>query len=359
MPARRQAPSHVYAVVMAGGVGSRFWPRSRRRRPKQFLAVGGRRTLLQETVDRLSGIVPIDRVLVVAPDELVGLIREQLPKLPRGNLVVEPAARGTAACIALAGACVARRDPNAVMAIFPADHVIDDRARFQAALRRALATAEAQPTLVTFGVKPSRADTAYGYIQVGARLAGGRPRVFRVKGFREKPDGKTARRYVEAGHLWNAGIFVWRADVLRAGFARHAPAIAKVMDGYRSGRRGEAVRSYRRLPIVAVDRALLEKASNVAVVEATFGWSDVGSWDAVADVLTKDARGNAVRGPTVVIDSSDTLLFGHGRLIVAVGVDDLVVVDSPDAILVCRKSRSQDVRRVVEALAHTPYRSLL
>jgi mannose-1-phosphate guanylyltransferase len=362
MTSSRRAPTQAYAVIMAGGIGTRFWPRSRRRRPKQFLAIRGSRTLLQETVERLKGLIPLDRIFLVAPRDLAPLIREQLPKLPRANLIIEPAARGTAACIALAAAVLARRDPNAVMAVFPADHVIDDRRRFQAALRRAFATAEKHRSLVTFGIKPDRPDTGFGYIERGGQLGRERPRVFTVAGFREKPDARTARRYVAGGHLWNSGIFVWRADVLRDAFVRHAPPIAKVMDmigSTGSRRRSAAERSYRRLAVAAVDRAIMEKAPNVAVVEATFDWSDVGSWDALADVWGKDAHGNARRGPALTIDSRDTVLFAQGRLIAAVGVDDLIVVDSPDAILVCRKSRSQDVRRVVEMLAHTGFRSLL
>ena len=361
MPSRIRASSHAYAVIMAGGIGSRFWPRSRRRRPKQFLAIRGSRTLLQETVERLKGLVPLDRVLLVAPRDLAPLIREQLPRLPRANLIIEPAARGTAACIALAGAILARRDADATMAVFPADHVIDDRAGFQAALRRAFETAEKRRSLVTFGIKPDRAETGYGYIERAKALDRGWPRVFAVAGFREKPDARTARRYVAAGHLWNSGIFVWRADVLREAFEHHAPEIAEVMGRIEAeGPRSRvANRHYRGLPGAPVDRVILEKARNVAVVEATFGWSDVGSWDAVADVWGKDERGNARRGPALTIDSRDTVLFAQGRLIAVIGVDDLVVVDSPDAILVCRKSRSQDVRRVVEALAHTSFRSLL
>jgi mannose-1-phosphate guanylyltransferase len=346
---------------MAGGLGTRFWPQSRRHLPKQFLTIAGRRSLLQETVDRLRGVVPNERILVVAPRDLVALIRRQLPRLPSPNLLVEPSARGTAACIALAGAAVARRDPDAVLGVFPADHVIDDRDRFRAALRRGIEVAAARRLLVTFGVKPDRAETGYGYVRLGPALVAGPPRVLRVNGFREKPDDATARRYVAAGHLWNAGIFVWRTDVLYEAFARHAPAVAAVMDAIRlHGIGGRGVeRRYRRLAPAPVDRAILERADNVAVVEATFGWNDVGSWAALADVWGKDARGNAQRGPTLLVDGSDTLLLARDRLIAVVGVDDLVVVDGGDAILVCRRSRSQDVRKLVEVLGHTRFRGLL
>jgi mannose-1-phosphate guanylyltransferase len=347
---------------MAGGVGTRFWPHSRRRRPKQFLALDGGRTLLQETARRLRRIVPWTRIVVVAPRDLAPLVRRQLPALPRGHLVIEPAARGTAACLALAAAWIARRDPAASMAVFPADHAIRSVARFQHSVQRGFEIAEAEDCLVTFGVPPTGPETGYGYIETGATLRSGAPRVDWAARFVEKPDRATAQRFLEAGrYLWNSGMFVWRVAVLRAALERHAPQLARVLDEFSAGRRGTAAavrRRYQRLPAVSIDVALMEGAERVAVVVATFDWNDVGSWAAIPVLWGTDRSGNASRGRALLIDCQDTLVHGATRLVAVVGARDLVVVDSPDAVLVCPRSRAQEVRRIVDALAGGPYRRL-
>jgi len=339
---------------MAGGVGTRFWPLSRRRRPKQFLAIDGTRTLLQATADRLRGVVPPARLLVVAPAGLAPLVRRQLPVLPRQNLVIEPAARGTAACIALAAAWIARRDPTASMSVFPADHVIADAARFRRCVDRAFAIAETAQCLVTLGIPPTSAETGYGYVEVGAALQRGTPAVNWVSRFIEKPDRARAARFLVSGrHLWNAGMFVWSVPVLRAALRRHAPAVSRVMERLiHPGRAAAAAaRAFRRLPVESIDVALMERAGRVAVVGATFDWSDVGSWAAMAALWGADGSGNASRGDALLVDCDDTVVWGGTRLVAVVGGHDLVVVDSPDAVLVCSRSRSQEVRRVVDALA--------
>jgi mannose-1-phosphate guanylyltransferase len=351
-----------YAVIMAGGVGTRFWPHSRRRRPKQFLALDGGRTLLQETARRLRGLVPWSRIVVVAPRELAPLVRRQLPALPRGHLVIEPAARGTAACLALAAAWIARRDPAAAMAVFPADHAIRSLAGFRRSVERAFEIAAGYDCLVTFGIPPTGPETGYGYIETGAALRRGAPRVDWAARFVEKPDRATAQRFLEAGrYFWNSGMFVWRVAVLRAALERHAPQLARIMDDFSSGRRGTAAaarRAYQRLPPVSIDVALMERAERVAVVVATFDWNDVGSWAAIPALWGTDRAGNASRGRALLIDCRDTLVHGATRLVAVVGVHDLVVVDSPDAVLVCPRSRAQAVRRIVDALAGGPYRRL-
>lgn len=343
---------------MAGGAGTRFWPRSRQRLPKQFLAIASRHTMLQETVRRLADIVPLRRTLVVASAPFAPLIRKQLPRLPEANLLIEPAARGTAACLALATERIADMNPEASMAVFPADHVITDRDRFHRVLRRGFETAEDERCLVTFGVVPTHAETGYGYIQVGSRLRSTRPRVHWAKRFHEKPKLQVAERYVKDGrYFWNSGMFVWRIDVIREAFARHAPQIALVL-----GARTDAKaldRSYRRLASLSIDVAVMERSERVAVVEADMGWSDVGSWAAMAGLWGTDSDGNAERGRTMVIDCRNTVVFGADRLVAVVGADDLIVVDSPDALLVCPKSKAQDVRRIVAALTHSRQKELL
>jgi mannose-1-phosphate guanylyltransferase len=348
---------------MAGGSGTRFWPLSRRRRPKQFLPIEGTRTLLQATAGRLHGLVPPAHVLVVAPAELAGLVREQMPALPRQNVLIEPAARGTAACIALAAAWIARRDPGASMSVFPADHVIAHTAGFRRSIERAFTTAESAPYLVTVGIPPTHAETGFGYVEVGTVLQRRPPCVNRVARFIEKPDQATAGRLVASGrHLWNAGMFIWSVPVLRAALRERAPSVSAVLERLiHPGRAGAAAwRAFRRLPVESIDVALMERAAQVAVVRATFDWSDVGSWAAMAPLWGADQAGNATRGDALLIDCADTVVWGGAsRLVAVVGGQDLVVVDSPDALLVCRRSRAQEVRRVVDALARGRHRRLL
>jgi len=348
--ARRATPPR-YAVIMAGGAGTRFWPLSRARRPKQFLSLDGRQTLLQQAATRLRGVVPDDHVLVVAPPALAALVRRQLPALPRRNLVLEPSARGTAACLALAAAHVARRDPAALMAVVTADHIIRDRRAFRACFARAFAVAAADASLVTFGIPPSGPETGFGYVRLGAALVSARPRVFRAIRFVEKPDARTARRFVAARRwLWNAGMFAWQGEVFRAALAAQAPAVARAADALARRDTPAARRAYARLAPLPVDVAVMEKAPRIAVVEATFDWNDVGSWAAMPAVWGADAAGNTRRGDALLIDCRNTIVHAEGRLVTVLGAEDLVVVDTSDVLLVCPRSRAQEVRRVVAAL---------
>ncbi len=349
------ARAHRYAVIMAGGIGSRFWPHSRRNRPKQFLPVQGRFSLLEDTVRRLRGLIDADKVFVVAGPEFRALIRRHLPSLAAENLIVEPAARGTAACLALAASVIERRDPDGVMAVFPADHVISPHSRFHRSVRAAFATAEAERCLVTFGIRPTGPSTGFGYIEVGAVQKRARPQVFWATRFVEKPDVATARRYLRTGkYLWNSGMFVWRVDVLRAAIERYEPAIARVLDSMNaSSGRGAARgrREFAGLRSVSIDVAVMEKSDRVAAVAGDFEWNDVGSWAAMESLWPIDENGNAARGEVLQIDCRNTIASSADRLVAMVGVDDLVVVDSPDAILICPKSRAEEVRRIVGALA--------
>jgi len=349
---QRRATRPRYAVIMAGGAGTRFWPLSRARHPKQFLRLDGRRTMLQESAHRLRGVVPPAHVLVVAPPALARLVRQQLPDLPRANLILEPAARGTAACLALAAAHIARRDGEALMAVVTADHVIRDRVRFRACMQRAFAVATEDASLVTFGIRPSAPETGFGYVQLGEPLETQVPRVYRAVRFVEKPPLATARRFVASRRwLWNTGMFAWGVDVFRTALLAHAPAAARVADVLARRATPAARRAYGRLPALPVDVAVMERAGRIAVVEATFDWSDVGSWAAMPGLWGADAAGNARRGAALLVDCRGTVVYGGTRLVAVLGADDLVVVDTPDAVLVCPRARAQEVRRVVAALA--------
>ena len=339
-----------FAVVMAGGTGTRFWPRSRRRMPKQLLRITGPRTLLQETVHRLRGLIPPAQILVVTHRDHAAEVRRQLPQVPAANVLVEPVGRNTAPCLALAALAIAERAPTATFVSLPADHTIADPARFRATLVEAFGWAARARAPVTLGIVPTGPETGYGYIRVGERLGG---HACRVRAFVEKPPLAQARRFVDSGdYLWNSGMFVWRVDVLLALVDEHLPALGDALRPAmrHSGRRRTAAitRAYRRLTPISIDYGIMERAKNVIVVRADFGWSDVGSWAAVADVR-RDRRG-APQAPVVAVDAAGYVVFNPERLVALVGVDDVIVVDAPDAVLICRRDRAQDVRRVVEEL---------
>ncbi|MBI4514861.1 MAG: mannose-1-phosphate guanylyltransferase [Deltaproteobacteria bacterium] len=356
---------------MAGGAGTRFWPLSRRARPKQLLPIASERTMLQDTVARIAPLVPPARIVVVTGHEHAAAVRQQLPLLPARNILVEPIGRNTAPCIALAAEWIHRQEPDSAMAVLPADHAIRNPAGFRRTVRRAFAVAEQANALVTLGVLPTRPETGYGYIKTGVAADRGRPQLSWVAEFREKPDARRARRLVASGrYLWNAGIFVWRTAVIRAALERHLPALAAAVAKLtaRWPRSGGSIRlaAYRQLPSVSIDVGVMEPAAaapahgtRVAVVAADFGWSDVGSWAALAELWGHDGAGNAVRGNAVLVDTTATTVYGDKRLVALLGVHDLVVVDTPDALLICPAARAQEVRAVVAKLERQGQRRLL
>ena len=355
-----------FVVIMAGGQGTRFWPRSRRREPKQLLSIAGSHTMLQETAHRLRGLCRPENVLVITSVEHVRAVRRQLPEIPAGNVVAEPVGRNTAPCIALAAEIVRARSANATLVVLPADHAIRDVPAFRAALRRAIDVARRQRCLVTLGVQPTYPETGYGYIEIGARFERSkRPAAYWVGAFREKPDRVRAAEFVASGrYLWNAGMFVFHADVIRDEIARRLPRIAAALAplGEAKTSRQRAVRlqrAYGQIDSVSIDVGVMERAERVAVVETNFGWNDVGSWAAMPALWGEDAHGNAVRGTVLALDSSESIVFSPKRAVALLGVRDLVVVDSDDALLVCHRDRAQDVRLVVEELQRRRLRRLL
>lgn len=351
--------SRLHSVIMAGGRGTRFWPASRESRPKQFLAVGGEDSLLRLTGKRLLPLSGEERTWVVTNAAHVDLAGEHLPELPAARIVGEPAGRNTAPCIGLAAALVLRDDPNGILLVAPADHWIGDEEEFRRAVRVAADVAERERALVTFGVRPTSPDTGYGYIEAGDAVS---DEVFRVAHFREKPDLPTAQRFLASGrHYWNAGIFVWRADVFLDELAKHHPDMAagcrEIAAAEDFGARLDAV--YPELTSISVDYAVLEKASRVFMLAAAFPWSDVGTWDALAEVLPANGDGNVTEGDALTVDSSGCLVRSGSRFTAVVGAKDLLVVDMPDALLVCPKDRAQDVKKIVEALESRGRRELL
>jgi mannose-1-phosphate guanylyltransferase len=345
------AASH-FAVVMAGGSGTRFWPRSRADVPKQLLALVGRRTLLQDAAGRMADVVGWPNVRVVTGARHADAVRRQLPRLRSAQRLVEPRGRDTAAAIALAALALAPRAPRACMIVTPADHVIGNLPRFRKALARAADVAKRTGALVTLGITPTRPETGYGYIRPGAAVPAGGGAAW-VERFIEKPDARRAARMIASGGvLWNSGIFVWRVDRILEELERWLPDVVRPLArAMRTGGRAALARAYRAVPAISIDRGVMEHADRVAVVPARFAWNDVGSWAAVGEIWA-DGRpaANAARGRLLALDSSRCVVDSPSRLVALLGVDDLVVVDSPDAVLVCHKSRVQDVRRVVAEL---------
>jgi mannose-1-phosphate guanylyltransferase len=341
---------------MAGGVGTRLWPRSRRHRPKQALKLVGERTMFEHAVDRLDPLFDPEQVFVVTAAEHVDVLSALVPDLPRENFIVEPQGRGTAPCIGLGAVHLRQQDPDAVMAVLTADHFIKNVSRFRQALK-AGAEVAAEGHLVTLGIKPSFPSTGYGYIKQGSKIGdyAGFP-VFRAEQFTEKPDQETAAQMVESGqYSWNSGMFIWRVERIMAEFERQMPAfhrqLSEVETTLSSAAYADALsRIWPKVAKQTIDYGVMEGAEDVAVIPVDIGWSDVGSWSSLFDLLPTDEQGNVVVGPHVGLDTHDSLIFAEERLIATIGLEDVVIVDTEDALLVCSKDRAQAVRDVVRYL---------
>lgn len=351
----------LYAVILAGGRGTRFWPLSRRARPKQCISLDGGPTLIQRTVERVLPLVPVERILVVTGPDMLEAVREQLPGLPAGNLLVEPSPRNTAPAAAWTAWEVARRDPDATICVLPSDHAITDEPAFRECLRVATAAA-AEGGVVVIGIRPTRPETGFGYIEpetaaTGDASAAGdtghasdatpaadlRPRPVRT--FLEKPDAATAERLIAAGCLWNAGMFCWRASTVIDVVRRCLPATAVAMDRLLAGDRA----AWTQTDATSVDYGILERIDGIRVVPGDFGWSDVGSWPALAEVLPAQAWG---WGPAEVeaVRAEGNVVYSADRLVALLGVDDLIVVDTPDVLLVAHRREGQRVKEVLDAV---------
>lgn len=338
----------LHAIVLAGGSGTRFWPRSRAARPKQLLRLGTERTLIQQTVDRLEGLVPPERVLVVTGEKHRALVAEQLPSVRR--VLSEPAPRDTAAAIGWATWVVAATaGDDALLAVLPSDHVIRPAEKLRELLLLAAERAR-QGAIVTFGIKPDQPSSAYGYIRKGPEAA---PGVFAVAGFEEKPDAKTAARYLAGGqHAWNSGMFVFSAKTMRDELTRSLPKTAAALDRIvESDSPGTLPSEWARLEKISIDYAVLEKTKRIEMLEASFEWSDVGSWSAAGELFAKDEEGNAVdQARFVGLDAKNCIVAGDGRTIGVIGLEDVIVVQQGDSVLVCRKDRAEDVKKLVQEL---------
>jgi len=347
---------HLYAVVMAGGRGERFWPLSEGERSKPFVPLLGRSTLIQETVERLDPLVPPERILVAIAPQHLEIARAQLPHLPDTNYIVEPVGRDTSACLGYAALHLDVRDPEAAMAAVPSDHFVDDAAAYRATLQRGLAALETA-TAVVFGVRPTRPETGYGYIQ--AQPPGTADEAWPVVRFVEKPDAATAARFVASGdYFWNSGIFLWRNRRLLELFRTYMPATFDRLGELRPllGRddaAAERLRIFSTLERISIDFGILEKAAGLRLIPIEFGWDDIGNWAALERALARDRDGNVMRGPAVTVEARDCVLYSDTGMIAAFGVADLVIVQANGKVLVCPKGRAADLKRLVASLDRT------
>lgn len=342
--------THIFAVVLAGGRGERFWPISTEAQPKAFLRLVGSESLLQATVRRVRLLLPWTQIVVIVEERHADLVREQLPELPVANLLLEPQGRDTAAAIGLASLHLDRLDPDAIMIVLPADHYVPDGEAFAVVLRRAIRLlALHQDWVVMFGIPPARPETGYGYLEVGEPLASS-PGAFRVRRFLEKPDRQTAERLSTDGyHYWNSGIFLWRNGAIQHLFARHMPEVwaglCRIRESW--GSQEALVREYGAFQKQSVDYGVLERMTEgVAMVEANFAWDDLGAWDALARVLPVDDSGNVIVGEVQSLDTTQSVIVSTGLRVATVGLSGIIVVASKDGVLVCPRERVQEVRRI-------------
>lgn len=348
----------LHAVIMAGGSGTRFWPASRKLRPKQLLALSGQRTMIQSTVDRLGDLIPPQRQMVVTNKILSDAVREQLPELPGENVVGEPCKRDTAPCIGLAAAMIHKIDPEGTMVVMPSDHVINSPDKFQAAISAGEKLIDEDPgRIVTFGIKPTYPAESFGYIHRGEPIEADGVAAFKVQKFREKPARETAEGYLSAGtYYWNSGIFLWRASTILDALKKNVPAmhahIATIADAMDSDSFEETLETeFTAIEGTSIDYAVMEDFDNVAVIEAPFPWDDVGSWQALSRLHEPDADGNTVVGSHIGIDTRGSIVHSEaGHTIVTIDVEDLIIVQTGDATLVAPKHAEERVREAVKAL---------
>lgn len=355
---------HAYAVIMAGGSGTRFWPLSRRKHPKQLLTFFGQSSLLEQTVARIQPVIPLDHMYIFTSELILKQVRHLFPRIPSDQIIGEPASRNTAPTLGVAAHEIARRDPEGIMAVLPSDQIIAKPALFRQILGAACRVASTAGRSVVLGLKPTRPDTGFGYVRLGRRegkVAG--HAVFYVDHFTEKPTLATARRYVASGrYLWNGGMFIWKAATLIENLKRCQPAMAAQLKQIAEAG-GVGSRAFRRLfpklKKISIDYALMEKISNIFALPAAIGWNDVGSWAVVYELSNQDKEKNVRPRSSLSLDSRGNMVVAPKKFVVTVGVQDLIVVETDDALLVCARDRSQDVGKAVQELNHLGRRELL
>lgn len=337
----------VYAVILAGGKGERFWPSSRARRPKQLLPLVSNKTMLEETVDRIRPIIQPENILVVTTSELRDAIRNILPNLKHTDILLEPFGRNTAPAIAYAALHIYNRDKNAVMICLPADHYIKESDKFLKSIKKAVSLAR-KNWLVTFGIPPVRPDTGYGYIEVGENIEEG---VYKAKSFKEKPTKKRAAEFLkEKTFLWNSGMFVWKAEVIIEEIKRHVPYISEKLFTQQPLEQNELVEAYDSLPAISIDYAVMERSTKTAVLKGDFTWDDVGSWLSLERLMGKDKNGNAILGETFIVDSKNCIISNENGITTLLGVSNLTIVNTKDVLFICSKSHTDRIKKFIELM---------
>ncbi|MFI5211769.1 MAG: mannose-1-phosphate guanylyltransferase [Ignavibacteria bacterium] len=350
-----------YAIVMAGGVGARFWPYGTSRLPKQFLPIADSNdTMLQVTLKRLKDIVPIDQVFVITNKQYVDIVKKQLPKIPKDNIIGEPVGRNTAPCIGLASIILRQYEEQAKMFVVPADHLIENAEEFTRAVNTGLKFVEEKDAIVTLGIVPSHPETGYGYIQyiedAFYKAEGSNVDIFRVKTFAEKPTLDVAKVFLESGDfLWNSGMFIFRADTMLIQMENYLPdlyhALQKIEKALHSAKYQSVLEQvFAEIKGISIDYGVMEKAKNVYVIKADLKWSDLGSWDEVFRIRSKDKNNNSIIGENFVKDSHNNLIMSPKGFVAVIGAEDLIIINSKDGLLICKKDRTQEVKEVVDFL---------
>jgi len=349
----------MYIILMAGGTGTRFWPMSRRCKPKQMLQITGSKSMIEMTYDRISSLTSPDKILVITNSDLKVSIEKLLSKIPAENIIAEPVGKNTAPCIGLAGAIIqARGDVDDIMVVLPADHLVDDVKKFRKTLQIGVSYARENDCLITIGIKPTYAETGYGYIQKSTKLQKKDGiSIFKVKTFAEKPNLETAQRFLQSGDfLWNSGIFIWKVGQIMAEIDEHLPELGQdlaiIKNAVNKTKFNKTVRDvYSRTKSISIDYGVMEVAKRVCVIQSDFPWNDLGSWEAVYNISKKDKNGNVVDGEnSILLDSKNNYFYSKKKIIAAIDIENLIVVEVADAILICKQDQSQNVKKVVEIL---------
>ncbi len=349
----------MYIVLMAGGVGTRFWPLSRRSRPKQLLNIVGSKSMLRLTFDRIRPLTDPEKVLVVTNIDLKKAIEDELPEIPAENIIGEPQGRNTAPCIGLASAIIkARAGVGEIMVVLPADHLISDTGNFRSTIKVGVEFAKENDTLITIGIKPSYPETGYGYIQTGdLRQTKKKKDIYKVRAFAEKPNMETAERFLKSGDFfWNSGIFIWKVKVILDEIDEYLPELSSDLEKISSAVDKKGFKKivgevYSHTKPISIDYGVMESAGDVSVIAADFKWNDLGSWEAVYNISPKDSRGNVIHASSnIMMNAQNNYFYAKKKIVAAVDVEDLVVVEMEDSILICRKDKSQNVKSVVDYL---------
>ncbi|MFE5324207.1 mannose-1-phosphate guanylyltransferase [Paenibacillus sp. NPDC056579] len=346
------------AVIMAGGKGERFWPKSRTNLPKQFLNISGNKSMIQQTVTRLEKLINIERIFVVTNELYAELIHAQIPNLPLDNIIIEPVGRNTAPCVGVASLIIEEKFPESTMIVLPSDHIVENEDRFINILKTAANACEQdEDSLVTLGITPNYPETGYGYIESTKNyLTINNINVFRVSKFVEKPNLEKAKEYLAAGNFyWNSGIFIWKVRTIRKYIEQFMPEMNDLLEtmkvAFINKDKIEVIKNeFHKMPDQSIDYGIMEKVDNIYVIPCIFGWDDVGSWTALERINDKDEHGNVIKGNILSIDTKDSIIESNGKLIATLGIEDLIIIDTEDVTLICSKDRAQEIKSIIKEL---------